>query len=74
MSSRLTIVRDELLEALPLAENIKTFWLSRYSLIKLILKATFTVGEGEVFFTKPCNREPLKQSHKVLTVFLMHCL
>ena len=32
---RLTIVRDELLEALPLVENIKTFWFSRYSLIKL---------------------------------------
>ena len=31
----LNVVGDELLEVLPLVENIKTFWLLRYSLIKL---------------------------------------
>ena len=41
MSCRLTIVGDELLEALRLVEDIKTFWLSRYSLINLIVKATW---------------------------------
>ena len=35
ISSRLNVVGAELLEVLPVVENTKTFWLLRYSLIKL---------------------------------------